>query len=52
MDQFANKPNVKRLHNLLETSRDEAERRTIRRMLAAEEDEQALGASEPSKTAC
>jgi hypothetical protein len=46
MDQFefVYSPNIKRYQNLLETSVDETERRTIQRLLAEEEAKQRKGA--------
>jgi hypothetical protein len=46
MDQFefVYSPNIKRYQNLLETSVDETERRTIQRLLTEEEAKQRKGA--------
>jgi hypothetical protein len=41
--------NIKRFQNLLETSVDETERRTIQRLLTEEKVKAALQASEPKK---
>jgi hypothetical protein len=43
------KANIKRFQNLLETSVDETERRTIQRLLVEEKAKAALQASEPKK---
>jgi hypothetical protein len=50
MDQFefVHNENVKRYRNLLETSVDETERRTILELLAKEQAKQTLQASEPN----
>jgi hypothetical protein len=44
---YAVSTNIKRFQNLLETSVDETERQTIRRLLAEEKAKVALQASEP-----
>ena len=47
MDESLDVHNIKRYKNLLETSVDEIERRTIQKMLDAEEAKQALQTSAP-----
>jgi hypothetical protein len=46
---YAIAANIKRLQNLLETSLDDTERKTIQRLLAEEKAKAALQASEPQK---
>ena len=46
---FSYSIDIKRFQNLLETSVDETERRTIQRLLAEEKIKAALPASEPKK---
>ena len=46
---YAINTNIKRFQNLLETSVDETERRTIQRLLTEEEAKGALQVSKPKK---
>ena len=49
MDQleFVNKLNIRRLHNLLETSLNDLERQIIQKLLIEEKDKQGLSGSKP-----
>jgi hypothetical protein len=49
MNYFSCAIDIKRFQNLLDTSVDETERRTIRRLLTEEKDKAALHAQEPKK---
>lgn len=49
MNPFSCAIDIKRFQNLLETSRDDTERRTIQRLLTEEKAKPALQAAEPKK---
>ena len=49
MNNFSYSIDIKRFQNLLETSVDDTERRTIQHLLTKEEAKAALQASEPEK---